>query len=281
MIKLVKVMPVIMLFSASVFASSVNTDLHMFNAKKQNIDLPSPSVKVEDVDVIKEPHFIARAVGSKLIGWVDNEKEVDEFIKFYKSMLEKNGIKITSIKKDDSFVVINYKSEDGRVIRYFIGDRMTYNAKDDRDMMKNLDLLVKNLEENNFKVIYKSLLKTDVLRPTFIVYYMAEPADEPEKEILLRQLKNGEDIDFDVIKDSVKFVKKDSSFSLVYIGPELGFKSKIATDEKNALEKLERYKEFLKSKNKKFIGYKIKKLDKPFVIDNTVYTLLLNMYFFQ
>lgn len=96
-----------------------------------------------------------------------------------------------------------------------------------------------------------------------------------------RQLKKGEDIDFDLLADKVDIVRKDTSCSLVYIGRELGLVSKLATDQSAAQKKLDDYKKFLQENNKEFTNHRIISLDKPFSVGENIYNVLLNIYFFQ
>jgi hypothetical protein len=178
-------------------------------------------------------------------------------------------------------VMITYFAHYEMGIRRFIGDDLSYNAKDDNEIIKLMNEIVSALENNGIRVIGKYLVKTDILRPTFMIYYLTEVKDFQEKEIKLRLLKKGEDIDFDLLENVVTIIRKDTSFSMLYLGKEIGFVSKLAINENDADKKLEEYRKFLKENRKEFINYKVKKLDKPFTIDNTTYNFLLNIYFFQ
>ncbi|MDP2865243.1 MAG: hypothetical protein Q8O90_03270, partial [Elusimicrobiota bacterium] len=73
----------------------------------------------------------------------------------------------------------------------------------------------------------------------------------------------------------------DASFSLVYIGKELGFKTKLATDEAGIAAKLADYKKFLAENKKEFIASKTFKLDEPIEFSDVKFNYVVNIYFFQ
>ncbi len=272
------------------FLSLINLnsfEIENFNLIKNDIKLPeikASQAKVESslkVAVITKTHLIANASKKVIFGYVKNESEYKEFVDMYTKLLKDNGFNISEIKKEGEMVIITYFAHNGMGVRRFIGDELNYNAKDDKEIIKLMNEVISKLEENNMKVIGRYIVKTDILRPTFIIYYLAEVNDFQEKEIRLRLLKKGEDIDFELLENVVKIVKKDSSFSMLYIGKEIGFVSKLAVDENDALKKLEDYKKFLNENNKDFINYKVKPLNKPFTSGNITFNYLLNIYFFQ
>jgi len=278
---------IIVLFSVQL-AYSYEGDINIsdFNSIKAKIETPqkiSPQLQERDENIatISKNYLIANASKKILFGYVKNNDEYKEFVEMYTKLLKDNGFKIVDTKKDGEMVMITYLAHGETGIRRFIGDELNYNAKDDKEIIKLMDEVVSKLEENNMKVVGKYILKTDILRPTFMIYYLTEVKDFQEKEIRLRQLKKGEDIDFELLENSVKIIKKDTSFSMLYIGKELGFVSKLASDENAAKAKLDEYKKFLKENNKEFINYKIKPLDKPFTSGDTTFNFLLNIYFFQ
>ncbi|HOJ85541.1 MAG TPA: hypothetical protein PK103_01120 [Elusimicrobiales bacterium] len=258
-----------------------------FENIKSNISMPETNVSPKTLSnnygiaEISKPHLIANASKKILFGYVKDDNQYKEFVEMYTKILKDNGFKISEIKREGEMAIITYLAHNEMGIRRFIGDQLNYNAKDDKEIIKLMDEVVSKLEENNMKVVAKYIVKTDFLRPTFMIYYLTEVKDFQEKEMRLRQLKKGEDIDFELLENSVKIIKKDSSFSMLYIGKELGFVSKLAVDENSAIKKLEDYKQFLKENKKEFINYNIKKLDKPFTSGEATFNFLLNIYFFQ
>ncbi len=282
-----KLMISVILFSFLNVYSGDFINTKEFENIKSNISMPETNVLPKTVSnnygvpEISKPHLIADASKKILFGYVKDDNQYKEFVEMYTKILKDNGFKISGIKREGEMVMITYLAHNEMGIRRFIGDQLNYNAKDDKEIIKLMDEVVSKLEENNMKVVAKYIVKTDFLRPTFMIYYLTEVKDFQEKEMRLRQLKKGEDIDFELLENSVKIIKKDSSFSMLYIGKELGFVSKLAVDENSAIKKLEDYKQFLKENKKEFINYKIKKLDKPFTSGESTFNFLLNIYFFQ
>jgi hypothetical protein len=257
-----------------------------FNNIKSEIKLPeiTPLPRTEkqtSIPVITESYLIANASKKILFGYVKDETQYKNFVDMYTKLLKDNRFKISEVKRNGEMVMITYFAHYEMGIRRFIGDDLSYNAKDDNEIIKLMNEIVSALENNGIRVIGKYLVKTDILRPTFMIYYLTEVKDFQEKEIKLRLLKKGEDIDFDLLENVVTIIRKDTSFSMLYLGKEIGFVSKLAINENDADKKLEEYRKFLKENRKEFINYKVKKLDKPFTIDNTTYNFLLNIYFFQ
>lgn len=282
-----KLFIVVVLFSFLNAYSGEFINTKEFENIKSNISTPETNVLPKTVSSdfgvpeISKPHLIANASKKILFGYVKDDNQYKEFVEMYTKILKDNGFKISGVKREGEMVMITYLAHNEMGIRRFIGDQLNYNAKDDKEIIKIMDETVSKMEENNMKVVAKYIVKTDFLRPTFMIYYLTEVKDFQEKEMRLRQLKKGEDIDFELLENSVKIIKKDSSFSMLYIGKELGFVSKLAVDENSAIKKLEDYKQFLKENKKEFINYKIKKLDKPFTSGEATFNFLLNIYFFQ
>ncbi|MEF3280368.1 MAG: hypothetical protein K6357_05315 [Elusimicrobiota bacterium] len=270
----------------NLFAEEKEIGLYNFNEVKLEMQTPKVSLNSkplskEAVATITKPHLIANASKKILFGYVKNDTEYKEFIDMYTKLLKDNDFKISEIKKEGEMVMITYFAHSQMAVRRFIDDDLNYNAKDDNEISKIMNETIAELEKNGMKVIGKYIVKTDFLRPTFMIYYLTEVKDFAEKEIRLRLLKKGEDIDFDLLENSVKIIRKDTSFSMLYIGKELGFVSKLATDEANAISKLNEYKKFLNDNNKQFINHKIKPLNEPFTSGDTTFKFLLNIYFFQ
>lgn len=277
----------VVFISSTAFAAENELSLVDFNTVKSEINTPIvtepkviPPTKTE-IPTITKSHLIANTSKKIIIGYPKTDAEYKEFIDMYTKLLKDNGFKISEVKKDGEMTMITYLAHEGKGVRRFIGDALTYNGKDDTEITKLLNETASSLEANGMKVIGKYLVKTDYLRPTFMIYYLTDVKDAEEKEIRLRILKKGEDIDYDLVENSVKVIRKDSSFSMLYIGNELGFVSKLAVDDASAKQKLDEYKKFLKDNNKDFINYRIKPLDEPFTSGNVTYKLLLNIYFFQ
>lgn len=267
-------------------AAELNT-VSAADVQAVKIEVPAPVLQKQEARCghvsgeITKLHLLAQASKSQIFSYADNEAQYNEFKAMWTPILEKFGLKIVSSEFKNNYGVIKYESPDGRVIREFMGEKMTYNALDPADMKKVQHELLEPLEQAGMTPIAAFMIKNEILRPTFNVYYLTKPEEDQAKEVQLRQLKNGDDIDFDLLQNAVTIVKKDASFSLVYIGRELGFKTKLAADEAGIAVKLADYKKFLAENKKEFIASKTYRLDKPIEFAGTKLNYFVNIYFFQ
>lgn len=288
-----KIFTAILFLSSVISAQDINLNSMFFSQIDMSqigaIKAPVPENSYVDIALnysgeIKDKLYLLPQTGKDaLFTFVDNEEEFKEFQTAWLPILDKYGLKVENIeyKKDTGFAVINYKPKDGFVIRNFWADRLNYDALNEKEILKLKNELISALDESKMEVIASFRVNNPAVRPTFKLYYLTKKALSQEKEIQLRQLKNGEDIDFELLENAVKIVRKDAPFSLVYIGKELGFVSKLATDMDAVNKKVEEYKKFLKENKKELINYKIIKLEKPIVSFDLIFNYLINFYFFQ
>jgi len=289
-----KMIIIIFLFPVFSIAQDINlnsTDFKEINLNKvEQINIPIPQMNSNnlvkdgyDIEITNQIYLIPQAGKETLFTFVKTEEEFKEFQLFWIPVLDKYGLKLENVeyKKDTGFAAINYKSKDGLVIRDFWADQLNYDALNESEILKLKKELTLALKENGMEPVISIRVNNSIVRPTFKLYYLTKKENSSEKEIRLRHLKNGEDIDFEVLENAVKIVRKDSSFSLVYIGKELGFVSKLASDLEAVNKKIEEYKNFLTENKKELIGYKIKKLDQPLVSNDYKFNFLVNFYFFQ
>ncbi|MBU2572783.1 MAG: hypothetical protein KKH28_01735 [Elusimicrobia bacterium] len=231
---------------------------------------------------ITKLHFLAQTAKSLLYTYADTEALFNEFTGMWKPILQKFGLTPTTTEYKNRFGTLNYTSPEDRVVRDFMADGLNYNALDANEIARLQHSLLEPLEQAGMTPIASFTIKHEVFRPTFNIYYLTKQDENPDHEIRLRQLKNGNDIDFALLKEAgVRIVREDASFSAVYIGKLVGFKSKVAADEASANAKLEEYKKFLVEQKKEFIGARIAKLDEPFTVGETTYTYYVSMYFYQ
>ena len=279
-------------FSMSASAQEISLNSLSFSDIQLN-QVKAPEVPVPQVDeeqlkcveyngAITDKLYLSPQTGkTNLFTYVDNEKEFQEFQDLWKPILEKNGLKVTSSELKNGFAVISYESAEGLVIRDFWADGMNYDALNKEEMNKLKKELLCALDGAGMKAVAAFDVNNPAVRPTFKLYYLTKGASSSEKEIQLRQLKNGENIDFELLENRVQFVKKDSEFSLVYIGKELGFVSKLAKDQASADKKVADYKKFLTDNKKELIDYKVIKLDEQLAVVDMTFDYLVNFYFFQ
>lgn len=271
----------------SAYSQNLNTaDFGKIDLKTVSFEFPAPHLeKISSVEysmtVTSNLHILSQTGNNVLFSNINSEEQYKEYLSFWSKLLSENGFKIVSSEFSKGFAKIIYSSEKGLVIRNFWAYNLSYDAKNENEITKLKDELVSALDSHKMKTVAAFRVNSDVVRPTFVLYYITKGNENSSNEINLRQLKKGEDIDFDLLSDKVDIVRKDSTFSLVYIGKELGFVSKLAYDKADALKKMEQYKKFLQENKKEFINYKVVSLDEPFNFGENTYNLLLKIYFFQ
>ncbi len=277
------------IFSAGALYATELNGISAADIKVPASAVPAPVLSLENGEkcghysgeITTNMHLYAQASKSQLLTYAKTEAEFKEFVSFWTPIIGKFGMKVLSTEYKNEFGVLKYESADGRVIRMFNGDGMNYDALSQEAMKKEQHMLLEALEQKEMTPVAAFMIKNDVFRPTFNVYYLTQPDANEDHEVQLRQLKNGDDIDFDLLTGKVALVEKDASFSMVYIGKLLGFKSKIAADEAGIAQKLADYKKFLADNKKEFIASRTYKLDEPFTVGDQTYNYVANIYFFQ
>ena len=280
--------------TAGAYAGNLNLNSTSFDGlslkqiKTSKLELPAPAAELQAgvkcghvTGEITKLNLLAQTAKNMLFTYADTEPLFKEFVAMWTPILEKFNLKPAGTEYKDSFGTLKYESANGMVVRDFMAEKLHYNALDPAEMTKLQHELLEPLERAGMTPIASFNIKNEILRPTFNIYYLTQPNENPDHEVRLRQLMNGDDIDFDIVANSVKIVKKDTAFSLVYIGKELGFKTKWSATEDGVKVKLEEYKKFLKDNNKEFIGSRIVKMDPPYVSGDLTINYVVNMYFFQ
>ena len=276
------------LFASSVCASDL-VDIKISDLKISKIEIPTPvqavtePVKCNHVSgEITRLNLLAQTAKSLLFTYADTEALFTEFTVMWKPILEKFGLKPTTTEYKNSFGTLNYESADGLVVRDFMAEKLNYDALDPAAIKKLQHELLEPLEQAGMTPLASFTIKNEIFRPTFNIYYLTKPDENQDHEVQLRHLMNGDDIDYDLLQNAgVKIIRKDASFSMVYIGKLLGFKSKLAADEAAANAKLADYKKFLTEQKKEFIGARVAKLTEPFTAGDNTYNYYLNVYFYQ
>jgi len=282
------------LFSASAYAGDLNLNSNGFNdltvtqIKNGKIELPVPAAEVKAgvkcahiSGEITRLHLLPQTGKSLLFTYADTEPLFNEFVTMWKPILEKFALKPADTEYKNGIGTLNYGSAGGLVVRDFIAGDLRYDALNAAEITKLQHELLEPLEKAGMTPIASFTIKHSYFRPTFNIYYLTRPDANPDHEVQLRQLMTDYELDFDLLTNSVQIVKKDAAFSLVYIGKELGFKTKWSATEDGIKTKLEDYKKFLKENNKELIASKIIKLEKPEVIGDITINYGVKMYFFQ
>lgn len=276
------------LLSVSTLSAAELNTISAGEIKVSGIDLPTPVLQVSKTTTydfasgeIKDLHLLAQTSKNVLFTYAKTEAQFKEFTGKWTPILGKFGIKVTGTEYKNEFGILRYESPDGRVVRDFMAEDLNYDALSPTAIAKLQRELIEPLERAGLTPIASFSIKHEAFRPTFNIYYLTKPEENMDREIQLRHLKNGEDIDFDLLTGAVNIVKKDASFSMVYIGKLLGFKTKLAADEAGIAAKLDDYKKFLAENKKEFIASKTHKLDKPIEFSDIKLNYLVNIYFFQ
>lgn len=275
------------IFSVSAVNAAELANISASDVKAAKIELPAPVLETQGqkcgyvAGELTKLHLYASANRSQLISHAKTEAEFKEFVAMWTPILEKFGMKVISAEYKLELGILKYESPDGKVVRMFLAEGMNYDALSAEAMKKEQHMLIEALEKSGLTPVASFMIKHEAFRPTFNVYYLTQADENPDHEVQLRQMKHGDDIDFDLLDKAVTLVEKDASFSMVYIGKLLGFKGKLAADEAGIAAKLADYKKFLTENKKEFIASKTSKLDEPFVVGEHTYRYYVAIYFFQ
>ncbi|PJA11779.1 MAG: hypothetical protein COX65_09770 [Elusimicrobia bacterium CG_4_10_14_0_2_um_filter_56_8] len=276
------------MLSVSALSAAELNDISTGDIKAYKIELPAPVLQRNDAGKsghvtgeITKLHLLARTSKNLLFTHAKTEAEFKEFVDMWTPILGKFGIKVTGTEYNNEFGKLTYESADGRVVRDFTAEKMNYDALSSTSIAALQREVLEPLDQAGMTPVASFTINHEIFRPTFNVYYLTKPEENMDHEIQLRQLKNGDDIEFDLLAGFVNIVKKDRSFSMVYIGKLLGQKGKLGTDEAAIAVKLADYKKFLVENNKEFIASKTYKLEKPIEFTDIKFNYYVNIYFFQ
>ncbi len=230
---------------------------------------------------ITKLHLLAQPAKSFLFSTAKTEAEFKEFVEMWTPILAKFDIKVTGTEFNSGLSKLNYAAPEGRVLREYMAEKLHYNALDPAEIKKLQHELLEPLEQAGMTPVASFTIKHEIFRPTFNIYYLTKPAEEQAKETQLRQLMTGEDIDYDLLAGPVSLVKKDTTFSMVYIGRELGFMTKVSATEEGINKKVADFKKILTDNKMELIAARVFKMDKPFTVGDTTYNYAANIYFFR
>ncbi|MCK5583131.1 MAG: hypothetical protein KAI33_05050 [Elusimicrobiales bacterium] len=267
------------------FNTTKLNDIKAIQVDKLEIEIPIPTKKLiaqENHDYIsgeiKEFHLLAQTAKKLIYTHADTEKKFKDFLTKWTPILNKAGLKPTKTEYKHTLGFQHYDSDEGYVLRDFWADKLNYDALASSEIYKLQHELITSLKKNNMPTIAAFRINNDYVRPTFKLYYRTKYNENPDHEIRLRLLKKGNDIDYAILeKAGVNIIRKDRTFSMVYIGKELGFVTRFGKSAEAIKIKIEEYKKFLKENDKEFLGSKIIEFDEPVY----EYTHAVNLYFYQ
>ena len=267
----------------------VDFDGNKSAATLENITVPAVPAPAAEVNTgtqsgcvlgeITKMNLYAQTAKSLLFTYADTEPLFKEFVALWTPILEKFDLKPSGTTYQYTFGTLNYESANGMVVRDFLADKLHYNALDPAEMTKLQNELIETLEKDGITPIASFNIRNEVFRPTFNIYYLTKPDENPAHEIRLRYLSDTNNIDFDIVANAVQIVKKDTPSSMAYIGKELGFTTRWSATEEGVNARLEEAKKSLEGKE--FIGSRIIKLDTPYVSEDITVNYVANIYFFK
>lgn len=234
------------------------------------------TLKDEDMGLMPVP------AKHNLVSHAKSTEQFNKFVEQWKPILERNGLSIENITYDEKGQMgfIQYSSDKGMVIRDFIADKMDYDALDN-DSVNDVKSQVYNALKNaGLKPVAMLDLNMSIFRPTFRYYYLTKYNENPNKEIVIRELDLGYDDELPLVQDRLNIIRVDRGNQVFHIGPRMNYKWKIGKDEKDLAGKIAAYKEYLNENGFEFVGYKIHDLDNPANFGGEVYTLVADIYFF-
>lgn len=259
------------------------------NVTAFKMELPVPVLRKSETEnkcghisaSITNLYLLAQTAKSQIVTVADTEAQFTEFVNMWTPMLAKFDIKVIGTEYKSRVGIVKYEAPGGRVLRSFIAEKMHYDALDPAAIKKLEHELLEPLEQAGMTPVASIGINHPAFRPTFVLYYLTKPQEKQESEIQLRQMANGEDIDFDLLTSYVTLVKKDAVYSMVYIGKALGYKSKVSATEDGVNQKVADFKKLLIENKMEFLTAKVFKLDPPFVVGTTTYNYAANIYFYQ
>ncbi|MDT8287538.1 MAG: hypothetical protein RQ748_10535, partial [Elusimicrobiales bacterium] len=247
-----KIAAALVMFSAPIQAADFQLDaVTVKDVTAAGVVLPeaqAPAVSMEKAGVLTSLHLMPQALRSRLLTYARTEAQFAEFTAMWNPILQKAGMVVGEVtyKADIQMGIVNYTSPKGLVLRRLIADKLNYDALNPTEMHNLKTSMEAALEKNGLPVTASFYVKSDALRPTFVLYYVTKGDENDDHEKQMRILRKGEDIDYDLLENAgVNIIRRDNSFTMLYVGKLLGFKSKVATDEASAAQKLEDYKKFL------------------------------------
>jgi hypothetical protein len=245
-------------------------------ALRQGAAEPVPPAAGAPQDKLNKAYLFLQCGKDKMFGYADTKEQYQEAVAFWKPIFAANGITMGETSFEDKFIKIAYTTKDGSVIRDYWAEPQQFKPKDEASLRENRDMVLGELSKTH-KVIASYLSDLDFMLPTYKAYYLVKPDAVQEHEDQLRVLRPGEDIDFDVFEKlpGVKIVQKPETWMMVYIGPELGFVSRIGHDRAEIEKKVKDRVDYLVGVGKVMIDTRIKP------IDEGEWKFLGNIYFYQ
>ena len=214
----------------------------------------SPAV-VAGPDAVTARHLLARAGSAWLYGYADTDAQFAEARDYWTRALSAAGIAVTGAELKDRAYTISYATPDGRVIRDFMADHRQFAPKDDAALRANMAELESALRRAGLTPVHRQVIDTEFMLPTSALFYLAKPADKPEREVRLRLLNGRDDFDASVFAAAgVSVVQTPKPWLMAYVGPEAGYVTLIAKTREDLDKKLAERRAFLREQGRTVIA---------------------------
>jgi|GEM_PF-2185470 len=247
----------------------------LINARQIRVNLPvgspsRPSVSragsaQPEMPINNNNIYLLAECGDKtILGFPLSQDQFNAFYDRYFAILTSAGLKVTGSKFDANGSVISYDSPDGLVLRRFVGSALSYDGTSDADISGVMGAMRAALANNGLPVAAAYFpIRTDVMRPTFALYYLTKGAARRQDEIRLRLLStDGRKLDFDLLS-AVNIVRKDKPTQMAYIGQEINILYGVGQTEAETSQKLRARENEVIKQGGKIIGSRVLPVKHP------------------
>ena len=240
--------------------------------------MPAAVLASADQDRVTRLELLPQCGNHKLLGFAKTDAEYAEAAAMWTKLLADAGARVGAPARSGEMYTIPYETVDGTVVRQFWAEPRQFKPKDDASRKANQAMLLGELHKRSLPIVASYLVDTEVLLPTYVVYYLTKEQPRQEEETQLRVLKQGDDLDFDILENAkIDIVQKPETWMMVYFGREVGAVTLAAKTQESAQQKLKDRVDLLTKAGKVMIGSRIAPLPEPF----EDYRYYVSLYFFQ
>ncbi|MDE2489867.1 MAG: hypothetical protein KGM24_03415 [Elusimicrobia bacterium] len=236
--------------------------------------LPSPRAAAGDV--IAQDSLLVQAGTKALIGFASTPAEFRAAAAYWTQALAAAGVTAGTPAFADGMYTIPYATADGSGVRAFLADPKQFPPKDEAGLRANMALAEAALAKAGLPLVAARVVRVDALLPTYLILYRTKPDANPDREVRLRVLKPGDDMDFDAFrKAGVDVVQTPTTWMMVYLGPAVGYVGLAAKSPKDLDAKVAAREDFFRQNGERLIAVR------KFAIDDPEWKYGAGLYFFQ
>jgi hypothetical protein len=227
-------------------------------------------------DVIASDSLLVQAGRDALIGFADTPAEYKAAAAYWTRILAAAGISAGAPTVSDGMYTIPYATADGSVVRTFLADPKQFPPKDEAGLRANMALAEGALAKAGLPLVAARVVNVSTILPTYVILYLTKPDADPEREVRLRVLKPGDDMDFDVFrKAGVDVVQTPTPRMMVYLGPAVGYVGLAAKSPKDLAAKVAAREDFFRRNGERLLAVR------DFPIADPEWKYGAGLYFFQ